>query len=200
MQVLGLILILGLSITIHEYAHGWMADKLGDPTPKTAGRLTLNPLAHFDILGTIVLPLLLLLLPGLMPVGYAKPVPINPYHFKNPRKDIMWVGIAGPAINLAAALMFLVLLKTGLPGLIKEFLAAGVTINILLGFFNLLPIPPLDGSRIFASFLPHRLAYKYLKMELAGMFLIFFLFVIGAFRGFIDFTYSVILAASGVNV
>jgi len=186
-----LIPILLISITFHEYAHGWMAAKLGDPTPAESGRLTFNPLAHIDPFGTVILPgLLLLLSQGAFAFGYAKPVPINPYHFKNPKKDIMWVGLAGPVANFLLALVLVLFLKIGivvLPDIVNQAIVLGVMINFILGFFNLVPIPPLDGSKIVASFLPHRVACQYLKMEMIGFFLMMILIMSGFFRLFISY-------------
>ncbi|MBU1122432.1 MAG: site-2 protease family protein [Candidatus Omnitrophica bacterium] len=203
-----LIPILLISITFHEYAHGWMAAKLGDPTPAESGRLTFNPLAHIDPFGTVILPgLLLLLSQGAFAFGYAKPVPINPYHFKNPKKDIMWVGLAGPVANFLLALVLVLFLKIGivvLPDIVNQAIVLGVMINFILGFFNLVPIPPLDGSKIVASFLPHRVACQYLKMEMIGFFLMMILIMSGFFRLFISYFVfpfaNMIFSFFGINV
>lgn len=183
--------ILLISITLHEYAHGWMASKLGDPTPAEAGRLTFNPLTHIDPFGTVILPLVLLLVSqGAFAFGYAKPVPINPYHFRNPKKDIMWVGLAGPLANFLSALTLIIFLKIGIalfPAIVNEAIVLGITINFILGFFNLIPIPPLDGSKIAASFLPYRVSYKYLKMEMAGYLIMLVLIMSGFMRWLISY-------------
>jgi len=162
--VLGLIIWLGAlfgSVILHEVAHGWVAYRLGDPTAKLAGRLTLNPLAHIDLTGTILLPLLLILLRAPFIIGWAKPVPINPLYFRRPYQGMMLVGAAGPLTNLAlagaaTALWYPLHQLPAMPGLILEGLGALILINIILAAFNLIPIPPLDGSRVLAYFLPPR--------------------------------------------
>lgn len=183
--------ILLISITLREYAHGYVAYRLGDPTPKESGRLKLNPFAHLDIFGTIILPVLLFFL-GLSPFGYAKPIPINPYYFKNPKKHIMWVGLAGPLMNIAIVL-FLRLVAFFPLGYFYEVIYTGIIINLALAIFNLLPIPPLDGSRILASFLPYRLVQGYLRLETVGFLLITFLIITGFFKWFIVSVVSGIL-------
>jgi len=140
--------ILLISITIHEFAHAFAADRLGDPTPRLAGRLTLNPINHIDPIGFLMLLII--------HIGWAKPVPINPYNFKNPRSGMVITGLAGPISNFIFAWMLVVCLKTIpiLSGLVIELLQLAIWINLALIVFNLLPIPPLDGSRIFSPFLP----------------------------------------------
>ncbi|MDD2225286.1 MAG: site-2 protease family protein [Candidatus Shapirobacteria bacterium] len=140
-----------ISITIHEFCHALAADRLGDPTPRSLGRLTLNPLAHADPIGTIFLPLLSVFT-GFPTIGWAKPVVIDPYNFKNPKKDEIIVSVAGPAGNILLALFASLLLK--FLGVQSVLLYLLVLINISLAVFNLLPIPPLDGSKIFLNLLP----------------------------------------------
>jgi Zn-dependent protease len=194
--------ILFFSITFHEVAHGFVADKLGDPTAKLAGRLTLNPIVHIDPFGTIILPAMMLIIGSRFGVpivfGYAKPVPINPYHFKNPRRDTMLVSLAGPLSNFALAALFAIILKITPHSFITGGLAAAVIINVILGIFNILPIPPLDGSKVLASFLPHRTAYSYLQMERYGFFIIIILIMTGFFRWFVFPLAYLILKALGV--
>ncbi|UCG35603.1 MAG: site-2 protease family protein [Candidatus Omnitrophota bacterium] len=194
------LLILYVSITLHEYSHGWTASKLGDPTPKESGRLTLNPLAHIDPFGTIIMPLLLIILSrGTFAFGYAKPVPINPYHFRNPKKDIMWVGLSGPLTNLCIALFLSLLAKMPFLSFIAAALIWGVVINLVLAIFNLIPIPPLDGSRIVASLLPYRLAYLYLRMEMAGFFIVILLIMLGFFEWFLFPLVKIMLTILGIG-
>lgn len=181
-----LIAIILISITFHEYAHGWVAYKLGDSTPKEAGRLTLNPLAHIDPLGTVILPVLLLMISrGAFAFGYAKPVPINPLYFKNPKTGMRLIGVAGPLANFAIAVILSLILRISrliLPQAVSAAIVGGIVINLILGIFNLIPIPPLDGSKVVASFLPYRLAYNYLRMEMIGFLLIPLLIIIGFFE------------------
>ncbi|MDD4183500.1 MAG: site-2 protease family protein [Candidatus Omnitrophica bacterium] len=178
-------IILFVSITLHEYSHGFVASKFGDSTPKASGRLTLNPLAHIDIFGTIILPILLIVLSsGKFSFGYAKPVPINPYHFKNPKRDILWVGLAGPAVNFIIALLLTVILKISNYSFIPEIIIEGILINLILAIFNLIPIPPLDGSRVISALLPYKFSYLYLRMGTIGSFVIILLIMAGFFRWF----------------
>jgi len=200
-EILLLIIILLFSITFHEYAHGLMAYKLGDNTPKISGRLTINPIKHIDILGTIVMPILLIITTrGLLAFGYAKPVPINPYNFKNPRKDIMWVGLAGPASNFLIALIMSIILRMDLlGGIIEEALQYGVVINLILFIFNLIPIPPLDGSRVVSAFLSYNNAYRYLKLETVGFIIIILLIINGMFEWFLRPALRILLNIMGLN-
>ena len=161
-----------LAITCHEASHGFAAYLLGDPTAKQAGRLTLNPIKHLDPLGTLALVLTRM-------IGWAKPVPVNPMYFKNPQRDMMIVALAGPAANMVLAVLFSIVVKVigsmdayGLSPLMLKILVpammianAGVIINLALCFFNLLPIPPLDGSKIIAGFLPRETAFKFMSFR-----------------------------------
>ena len=202
------IVILFLSIVFHEYAHGWVAHKLGDATPKLSGRLTLNPFAHIDTFGTVILPLLLLIVSeGRFAIGYAKPVPINPYNFKNPKKGIMWVGIAGPLTNitLATAFIFLTKIFTMLniitsQSIIYAIFSYGIFINLILAIFNILPIPPLDGSKVVTTFLPYKQARSYLRMEMIGFILIISLILLGFLHWFIFPIVKFIFSLVNINI
>jgi len=167
------------AITVHEVAHGWVAKKYGDNTASRLGRLTLNPIKHIDILGTIIIPGLLLVTSAGFIFGWAKPVPVDPRYFKNPRRDMAIVAIAGPLSNLLMACGWALLVKIGvtlsmqgisLPLILMGM--AGIQINLVLALINLIPIPPLDGSRIITGFLPNRLAWQYNKLEPYGFFIL----------------------------
>lgn len=181
------IIALLLSVVIHEVMHGYAADMLGDPTARLEGRLTLNPIAHIDPLGTIIIPGLLLLTNAGILFGWARPVPYNPFNLRNQRWGEALVAFAGPAVNIAIALVFGILIRFGGLGLGAGFLElAGVVvyINILLALFNLIPIPPLDGSKILKALLPANLAFSYSRLEelmyrygIIVTFLFLFLFI-----------------------
>ncbi len=170
------------AVIIHEYAHGWVAWKLGDSTARFMGRLTLNPLAHIDPVGTIFLPLVLIITHSPVLFGWAKPVPVDFFNLNNPKRDMIWVGLAGPAANIIFAIALSLLLK--IPLLTASHLAVSVITtaimaNLVLAVFNLLPIPPLDGSRIAMGLLPYNLGAEYAKMEPYGFIIIFALLWIG---------------------
>lgn len=157
-----------LSVIIHEVAHGYMANWLGDPTARLAGRLTLNPIPHIDPVGSILIPVLLALSSAGLLFGWAKPVPYNPYNIRNQRWGEALVAFAGPGVNLLIAGVFALLIRSGLPfGFAPSFIELAVHIvyiNILLAFFNLIPLPPLDGSKVLASLLPLKLQLRYREL------------------------------------
>ena len=183
MEYLFLIVILLFSIVIHEVSHGTMALYLGDLTAKYAGRLTLNPLRHLDPIGSVILPLFLILMAKLMGggiiFGWAKPVPINPYNFRDQKYGSAKVALAGPGSNLAIALVFGLALRffpaiAAIPGLYLMF-SYIVFINILLAIFNLLPVPPLDGSHILFTFLPPGMENIKIFLSQFGLFILLFI-------------------------
>ncbi len=168
------------ALTVHEFAHGWTAWKFGDPTAKDQGRLTLNPLAHLDPVGTLLLLL--------VHFGWAKPVPVDPRYFSNPRRDMLWVALAGPAANVVLAfvtgIVLQFLLRTGLlpsVGYLYVILVFTVFINLMLAIFNLLPIPPLDGSRIVAGLLPYKYLRQWYSFERVGGYVLMGIIFIGWF-------------------
>lgn len=181
-----------LALSGHECCHAWAADRLGDPTARRMGRVTLNPLAHIDPIGTILFPFILIWA-GIPPIGWAKPVLVNPHNLRRPRQDNLWISLAGPGANiglaLAAALIFRLLAVGGLDGSrfwlepMVNFLILSVIINLLLAFFNLIPIPPLDGSGIVMGLLPDEYARHYEQLRPYGFIIILVLFWTGLLRG-----------------
>lgn len=192
-----------IAITIHEYAHGYIAYRLGDNTAFFAGRLTLNPLKHIDPIGT-----LMLLFAGF---GWAKPVPVNPYNLMNPKRDMVLVSLAGPASNLILAVFFTLVFRllpvgvfqVGFGDSLFTMLYLTIQFNVVLAWFNLIPLPPLDGFKILAGLLPHRLSAKLMAYEQIGSFFLVGLFLLGALTGisiigkiffpFVQFTLSLLL-------
>lgn len=180
MEIIFLIIILIFSVIIHEVAHGAVANYLGDPTAKHEGRLTLNPINHLDPVGSILLPLLLVITQSPILFAWAKPVPVNPYNLKNPKKDMAKIAVSGPATNFSVALFFSLLIKFfAIPENLLIIFSGIIFINILLAVFNLMPIPPLDGSKILFSFLPNKFEHIQILMEQYSLFILFgFLFLL----------------------
>jgi len=170
------VIVIVFSAIIHEYSHGWMANQLGDQTAKYAGRLTLNPIKHIDLFGSIILPILLI--PTGFLFAYAKPVPYNPYNLRNQRWDPVWVALAGPGSNLILAFIFgLIIRFLPVANNLFPFLFIIVFANVLLAIFNLVPIPPLDGSKLLFALLPDSTVALKQNLERYGfIFLIIFIF------------------------
>lgn len=177
------------AITLHEAAHAWMAARLGDTTAKSLGRLSFNPVKHIDLIGTILVPIVVLVLSQFSFVfGWAKPVPIDSRMFHKPRRDLALATAAGPLANLIMAFLWAICLKIGYmlhpsTSTTALFMAltgqAGIIINLVLAYLNLIPLPPLDGGRIMASMLPLKQALQYQKIEPYGLFILFFLIFTG---------------------
>jgi Zn-dependent protease len=187
MEILLMIPVLLFSVIAHEVAHGYIAYRCGDSTAKNSGRLTFNPLPHVDLFGTIIFPALLMLTNSPFLIGWAKPVPVNPYNFRNPGRDDIYVSLAGIATNLLLAV-----LSTVLFGVYINFVPAsagdaliiifkyGIQINVLLAVFNLMPVPPLDGSWVLYHLLPGNLADAYRKLFPYGFLILMLLLMTGA--------------------
>lgn len=202
MNSLYILPILLFSIVVHEVAHGWMALRLGDSTARDSGRLTLNPIPHIDPIGSIAIPLLSYLSVGSVFIAWAKPVPINPANFRNYRRDDILVSIVGPFSNLlvafGCAVFYIIservfgplnLIEKNMQREIAAFFihmfAAGITLNIFLAVFNLIPVPPLDGSHVLSSLLPAELGERYHQIGFFGILLVILLMRLDPFRNFI---------------
>jgi len=182
------------AIVLHEVAHGWVADRLGDNTARFMGRLTLNPLKHIDPIGTILIPVILLVSGSPFLFGYAKPVPVNFGKLNNPKRDMIWVALAGPVMNLILALLSTALLAVTVHmpaslSWVSEPLSlmcqASIIINMVLLIFNLLPLPPLDGGRVAVGLLPGPIAYQLSRIEPFGFLIIVLLLVFGLLQSVI---------------
>ncbi|MDP1629702.1 MAG: site-2 protease family protein [bacterium] len=199
------LIVLLFSIILHEIAHGNVANSLGDPTAKYAGRLTLNPLKHLDPFGSVILPLLLLAARSPFLIGWAKPVPINPYNFRDQKWGSLKVAVAGPAANFFIAAVFGLLIRflplyLTLPDILIQLFSIVAFYNILWGLFNLVPIPPLDGSHILFSFLPPSAESIRIALQNYGMFILIFFIFFGGLQGLGRATFFVFEFLTGFSL
>lgn len=192
-DLLFLLPVLLLSMMAHEVAHGYVAFKMGDPTAKRYGRLTVNPLSHLDLVGTAMFVITYLV--GGFIFGWAKPVPVNPYYFRNRQRGMMIVGLAGPVTNFLIAVVLGLILNALHPGVgtvLFKVLYITFQVNVVLGVFNLIPIPPLDGSRVIGGFMPRDLYAKWVQLDRFGIIFILVLFIVlrGPFLAILEWAYT----------
>ena len=197
-------IVLLFSLTVHEMAHAWTADRLGDPTARLLGRVSLNPIVHADLIGTVVLPLVSMFTGALL-IGWAKPVPVTVRYLRHPRRDYMLVAAAGPASNLSLALFAALLLaimpispqtlgESNVSVPIARLLSQLIQLNVLLAIFNMIPIPPLDGGNVLAGLLPPDLSSWFNKLRPYGFVLLYVLVLSGAFEVIVGPPYRFILS------
>ena len=198
MEILVLIVCFALTIIIHEIAHGWMADRLGDPTAKLLGRLTLNPIPHIDLYGTILLPLFLVLVHSPFLFGWAKPVPYDPYNLKDPKKDSALISLAGPLVNMLIATILAIVYRFVPNQIVSGLIIQVIEFNVALAMFNLIPIHPLDGGKILAGILPNKESHEFDSfMNRFGLILLVFI-IVPVFNGISILSYFLYPAISFV--
>lgn len=201
LQVFSFVVLI-FSIVIHEFSHGWVANHLGDPTARYMGRLTLNPIPHIDLMGSIIVPFILLISGTGFIIGWAKPVPYNPYNLRDKKNGEMFVALAGPASNLLLALIFGIIIRIlliqgiGIDSSIILFFSVIVFLNILLAIFNLVPIPPLDGSKVLFHFLPYSMRNVRETLERNGM-LFLIVFIVFGFKLIIPIMFYLFVLITG---
>jgi len=208
MNLLIQIPVLIFSVIIHEVAHGWVAEKRGDDTARIMGRLTLNPIPHIDLFGTIILPAICLM--SHMPIfGWAKPVPVNPYRLHDPKRDMIWVSLAGPVSNFALAVAAAFVMwamrsfqfaDAGVTSAVYELMQLTLVINVILPVFNLFPIPPLDGSKVVMGLLPAELSYRYAAIEPYGFVIIILLMTTNVFWALLGPVADIIIRSLGGGI
>ena len=197
------IIVLIFSVVIHEVAHGYTAFLFGDSTAKNMGRLTLNPIKHIDPIGSIIVPLILVILPGSLILGWAKPVPYNPYNLKNRKWGEFWVAFAGPLSNILIGTVFIFLIRfaplLGLSPIFVQLIFMIVLINFVLAFFNLIPIPPLDGSKILFNLLPTEMYDKFLRFTSRWGLILVFAFVFLLWSPLFSLLLKFLIFATGLS-
>jgi Zn-dependent protease len=204
-KILYIVPILLFSVVVHEYAHGYVAYRWGDPTAAVMGRLTLNPIPHIDPMGSLLVPTLMLATGGFL-FGWAKPVPVNPDNYRNRKLGDVTVSLAGPASNVLLALLFTVLWigsrrllgSDPLMVTLNPVFATAIQLNLILAAFNLLPIPPLDGSHVLSNFLPRKLAYNYMSLARFGFLILFALLIFPPFRALLSLVYVPVQIVTGI--